>query len=542
MEYAVTAWDPHRHNPINNIEPVQSRTARYIMQDFIPTTSASGLVSRPKLKPVHGHRKSAKGHTDGKKNKAKAKQQQVSRAAAEKRDASKADGAQVQTSGQGPPQGQGPKDAKADAAQVQTSGQGPPQGQGPKDAAKADGAQVQTSGQGPPQGQGPKDAAKADGAQVQTSGQGPPQGQGPQEETLQESAPEAQVIPKEKKKKKGGKTHGGVDVDGKGTNIIDDLLQGAVGGAAEAPEEEKGTETKGAENLAEKATEMEKGEFDDNFVDLMVELCEARYKATAQNVPSTITVGEDVKVQVKVLGLEEESRKTATQQFIIERVKQLEPLEQVAVLERLWGMEYREFQYLAIDILTDVIISLSRDCGFDEVFRLLRLFITTKSGEDTVDSLAKCHLNGLAFLEPPDTWPVMEEWIEEDDQPWLQRAALMHQVCLGKYTNEEKLFRFCKRFFQMDSETPDFLVKWGGVKAALTNYALKANDEPLNVTPTNKSTIKATEFLKDNMDQMSEFLRGYAEQLENNLEDINKKQRETHRKHLQQRMRAGRRR
>ena len=44
LEYAASIWDPHQKGLINQIEMVQRRTARRIMRDFRPTSSATEMV------------------------------------------------------------------------------------------------------------------------------------------------------------------------------------------------------------------------------------------------------------------------------------------------------------------------------------------------------------------------------------------------------------------------------------------------------------------------------------------------------------------
>jgi hypothetical protein len=60
LEYAAPIWDPHQQHLSDSLEMVQRRSARRILHDFRPTTSASGLVSGLNLDPLKLRRTSAK--------------------------------------------------------------------------------------------------------------------------------------------------------------------------------------------------------------------------------------------------------------------------------------------------------------------------------------------------------------------------------------------------------------------------------------------------------------------------------------------------
>ena len=60
LEYSSSVWDPPQKYLSDSLEMVQRRSARRILRDFQPTTSASKLVSRLELDPLNLRRKSAK--------------------------------------------------------------------------------------------------------------------------------------------------------------------------------------------------------------------------------------------------------------------------------------------------------------------------------------------------------------------------------------------------------------------------------------------------------------------------------------------------
>ena len=60
VEYAAPVWDPHQQYLSSTLEMVQRRSARRILHDFRPTTSASDLVSKLHLDPLKLRRTAAK--------------------------------------------------------------------------------------------------------------------------------------------------------------------------------------------------------------------------------------------------------------------------------------------------------------------------------------------------------------------------------------------------------------------------------------------------------------------------------------------------
>ena len=96
-----------------------------------------------------------------------------------------------------------------------------------------------------------------------------------------------------------------------------------------------------------------------------------------------------------------------------------------------WGRDHREFQYAAQYYLAAV----KARVGPEDIPRIKRL-IVTKSWWDTVDALDA--VAGDAVSRFPELKGVMLEW-SLDENIWLRRAAIDHQLSRGANTDAELL-------------------------------------------------------------------------------------------------------
>ncbi|WP_018532504.1 MULTISPECIES: DNA alkylation repair protein [unclassified Streptomyces] len=109
-----------------------------------------------------------------------------------------------------------------------------------------------------------------------------------------------------------------------------------------------------------------------------------------------------------------------------------------ALALRCWALPEREYAYFAIDCLRRHVRLLSS--GFLPVARHL---VTTVPWWDTVDHLAAHVVGGLVAADPKLTAD-MDAWIEDDDL-WVARTALLHQLRHKEETDTERLFAYCLR-------------------------------------------------------------------------------------------------
>ncbi len=130
-----------------------------------------------------------------------------------------------------------------------------------------------------------------------------------------------------------------------------------------------------------------------------------------------------------------------------------------AVALACWAREEREFQYFACDWLrTHIAVP---GPGF---LATLRTLITTRPWWDTVDPLATRVAGGLVRRHP-ELVRRMDQWSADDDL-WLVRTALLHQLHHGAGTDTARLFGYCTR----QAGHPGFFVR-KAIGWALRQYA-----------------------------------------------------------------------
>jgi 3-methyladenine DNA glycosylase AlkD len=119
-----------------------------------------------------------------------------------------------------------------------------------------------------------------------------------------------------------------------------------------------------------------------------------------------------------------------------------------AIALRCWELPEREYQYFAVDYLRRHV----RHCtsGFLPVARHL---VSTVPWWDTVDALASHVVGGLVAADPKLATD-MDAWIVDEDM-WVARTALLHQLRYKEHTDTERLFAYCLR----QSGHPEFFIR-----------------------------------------------------------------------------------
>ncbi|MFI8181247.1 DNA alkylation repair protein [Actinacidiphila glaucinigra] len=130
-----------------------------------------------------------------------------------------------------------------------------------------------------------------------------------------------------------------------------------------------------------------------------------------------------------------------------------------AVGLRCWELPEREYRYFAVDYLRRHVGRCSSD-----FLATARHLITTEPWWDTVDLLA-AHVVGRLVAADPALVGAMDEWIEDEDL-WLARTALLHQLTYKADTDPRRLFRYCLR----QADHRDFFVR-KAIGWALREYA-----------------------------------------------------------------------
>ena len=110
----------------------------------------------------------------------------------------------------------------------------------------------------------------------------------------------------------------------------------------------------------------------------------------------------------------------------------------VAFTTACWAMAEREYQYAGCDYAVRHV----RRCGVTFLDHT-RTLLTTKSWWDTVDALA-ANVVGPLVRAHPALVTVMDDWID-DDNDWLVRTAIIHQLHAKDRTDTARLFGYCRR-------------------------------------------------------------------------------------------------
>ncbi|MCW6662884.1 DNA alkylation repair protein [Aerococcaceae bacterium NML190073] len=101
-------------------------------------------------------------------------------------------------------------------------------------------------------------------------------------------------------------------------------------------------------------------------------------------------------------------------------------------LDQCWEDSHREFQYLVTDYLT----ALQKELTYEDIERHLKHYATTKQWWDTIDSLDRI-IGNIAFVDERVN-DLMLVWSKDEDM-WLRRIAIDHQLTRKNKTNKELL-------------------------------------------------------------------------------------------------------
>ncbi|MFG2334426.1 DNA alkylation repair protein [Streptomyces sp. NPDC048604] len=164
------------------------------------------------------------------------------------------------------------------------------------------------------------------------------------------------------------------------------------------------------------------------------------------------------------LGIRTPERR-AVSRTVLEGLPRPHEADCTAVALRCFALPEREYHYFAVDYLRRYVSRCSS--GFLPVARAL---VTTESWWDTVDHLA-AHVVGPLVAADPALAERMDAWIEDDDL-WVARTALLHQLRFKDATDAERLFAYCLR----RAAHPDFFIR-KAIGWALREYAKTAPAE-----------------------------------------------------------------
>lgn len=153
------------------------------------------------------------------------------------------------------------------------------------------------------------------------------------------------------------------------------------------------------------------------------------------------------------LGIKTPARRAATRPLISRQCADI-----LACAQALWTLPFREYQYVACDLLQRHAGKLPQS-SLPAVLKLA----TRKSWWDTVDSLSK--VVGTLVANFPDL-AARVDGLATHQNMWLRRVAILQQLGYGKRTDAERLFRICLA----NAGDPEFFIR-KSIGWALREYA-----------------------------------------------------------------------
>ncbi len=140
--------------------------------------------------------------------------------------------------------------------------------------------------------------------------------------------------------------------------------------------------------------------------------------------------------EFEFLGLPAPVRRKAAKEFMASFAGCDED-ELFAAVHRLWRMEPREFVYVGTDLLRTHWRVLEPDS-----LPRLKSLVLDRSWWDSVDPLA--HVVGVLVLNHRDLVAEMDRWVEDENR-WIVRVAILHQLSWKDATDTERLFGYSRR-------------------------------------------------------------------------------------------------
>lgn len=148
-----------------------------------------------------------------------------------------------------------------------------------------------------------------------------------------------------------------------------------------------------------------------------------------------------------------------------------------AIVHDCWSRPERELQYFGGEYAREHVQVCSA-----EFLSTARFAITSKPWWDTIDLWAADVVGPLVRTHGALVAD-MARWVEDDDR-WLVRSALLHQLRAGAETDRDRLFRFCLR----RAADRDFFVR-KAIGWALREYSTVAPDEVASFVHENRGEL-----------------------------------------------------
>ena len=163
--------------------------------------------------------------------------------------------------------------------------------------------------------------------------------------------------------------------------------------------------------------------------------------------------------QFQYLGISTPLRRNISKKFLV-AAKKLKVVDWEFV-HLCWDKPYREYQYLAVDYLDTVKVTLTPA----DVTKIKEIAVL-KSWWDTIDGLDR--IIGYIALKFPEVNATLLEW-SLDQNKWLRRIAIDHQLLRKDKTDTELLARIIENNFDTDEFFINKAIGWSLREYSKTN-------------------------------------------------------------------------
>lgn len=147
------------------------------------------------------------------------------------------------------------------------------------------------------------------------------------------------------------------------------------------------------------------------------------------------------------------------------------------VVTAMWQKQEREYHYFALDLLSKFV-----NCLTPSTLPFLIGLAAQHAWWDSIDYLAS-KIIGKIILKYPDLRETMDRLIT-DDNNWLKRIAILHQLSYKQKTDANRLFYYCLT----NAENPDFFIR-KGIGWALREYAKTNPQAVIDFVEANENTL-----------------------------------------------------
>jgi 3-methyladenine DNA glycosylase AlkD len=162
---------------------------------------------------------------------------------------------------------------------------------------------------------------------------------------------------------------------------------------------------------------------------------------------------------------------------LVAKAKNADADELIQFADDCWAQPEREFQYIGCIVLRRWVKHLE-PANLEDLERL----VITKSWWDTVDSLAAWSVGPLV-LANRELVEVMDQWIH-DENIWLARTAILHQLSYKDETDEARLFQYA----ETRAEDTEFFIR-KAIGWALRQHARLRPDEVRGFVANNEDRL-----------------------------------------------------